>query len=253
MCIDINEHNWPDIVRDVHARMAEHVWPDLAAISKTDDNESGKAHGSGVYLDIKTRPYLLTCEHVVRQGYDNGYRITHLPKAGDNYCAFNNPWFYAPDPVDLAITYIDPRVWSQGERLGLPASRIATTHDVVQNELLLLCGYPGFGSYFSRFTGEPVLDTRLIPYTAWQTTLPAGFDPRIHFALQYEMGLAEATDRGNAKLRDPPGFSGAPIWDTGYVASNCSKSWTPGQGRIIGIATRWVEEDSCIVAIKAEG
>lgn len=115
----------------------------------------------------------------------------------------------------------------------------------------MLCGYPEAASSFSRFSGEPVLDSRLTPYTARETALPGSFDPGIHFALQYEMGLAEDVARGNAKLPDPPGFSGSPIWDTGFVASGCSKAWIPEQARITGIATRWIEEDSCIIGTKA--
>ena len=249
MCNNITEANWSGVVRNVHTRMAEHIRPYIASISRTDDDQSSEAHGSGVYLEFKERSYLLTCEHVVR-AYQQGYRIAHLPKAGSNYCAFNNPWFPDPYPVDLALTYIDPRVWSEGEKLGFPVSRIATNHHVADHELLMLCGYPGAASYFSRFSGEPVLDSRLIPYTARETALPTGFDPGIHFALHYEMTLAESVDEGSAKLPEPPGFSGSPIWDTGFVASNCSKDWTPEQARIIGIATRWIEEHSCIVATK---
>lgn len=249
MYSNVTQENWPDIVRNIHTRMAEHVRPYLASISMSDDNQSGQACGSGVYLQLNARPYLLTCEHVARAS-NKGYRIAHLPKAGDNYCAFPYPWFPDPYPVDLALTYIDPQTWSRGDRLGLPANRIAPAHDVASHELLMLCGYPGAASYFSRFSGEAVLHSHLIPYTARETVLPGGFDPGIHFALQYEMGLAETIDGSNNKLPEPPGFSGSPIWDTRFIANNCSKDWAPQQSRVIGIATHWIKEDSCIVATK---
>src|SRR5207244_1760712 len=64
--------------------------------------------------------------------------------------------------------------------------------------------------------------------------------------------LAEPADGGKAKLPEPDGFSGSPIWDTGFVASGCSKNWTPAQGRIVGIATcRPNESSSSVVATKA--
>src|SRR5580692_6333925 len=191
---NITPENWPDIARHVHSQTAAHVRPYLASISKTQDNQNGKAHGSGVYLEVKERHYLLTCEHVVQKGYSDGYRIAHLPTVGGYYCAFNNPWFFELYPLDLALTYIDPGIWSGGDRMGLAASRIAPAHDAAPNELLVLCGYPGAASYFTRFTGEPVLDSHLIPYTARETALPEGYDPDIHFALQYEMDLAEPAD-----------------------------------------------------------
>jgi hypothetical protein len=113
---DITEKEWSNLVRDVHMRMAKHVQPYLASISKTDDNTSGMAHGSGVYLELKERVGLLTCHHVVNTASVMGYRIAHLPKAGAYYHAFKNPWVTEPSPADLALTYIGSEVWSQGDR-----------------------------------------------------------------------------------------------------------------------------------------
>jgi hypothetical protein len=248
----ITPENWPGIVRRVHAEMAEHVRPYLASISKTNDNKSGQTHGSGIYLAMKKGPSLATCEHVVQQGYEGGYRIAHLPKAGGHYYAFNNEWSAVPDPVDLALIQIDPAIWSAGDRLALPLNRIAATHDIAPHELLMLCGHPGKAAYFTSFTDEPELLSPLIPYTARETALPAGYDPAFHFALQYEMNLAEAADDSRKTLPSPKGFSGAPIWDTGFVAGGFSEHWAPAQARVIGMAAEWVENKSCIIGIKAE-
>jgi hypothetical protein len=162
---------------------------------------------------------------------DSGHRISHLPKAGSNYHAFMHPFFAEAYPKDLALTYIDPRSWSQGDRLALPIGRMASAHDVTQNELLLLCGYTGTTSYFSRFSGEPVLDSPLIPYTARETTLPVGFDSDIHFALHYEMDLAEAADGSKAKLPKPGGFSGFPDLGHGFRRERLLQRLDAGAGK----------------------
>ena len=65
---NITQEPWAEIVRRVHMAMAAHVSPYIASISRSVDNENGTAHGSGIYLDIKDRPFLLTCEHVVHTG-----------------------------------------------------------------------------------------------------------------------------------------------------------------------------------------
>jgi hypothetical protein len=36
------------------------------------------------------------------------------------------------------------------------------------------------------------------------------------------------------------------------IGSKCSEDWTPCRSRVIGIASQWLENQSCIVAIKAE-
>ena len=110
---------------------------------------------------------------------------------------------------------------------------------------------PGGPSYFSRFGGTPTLYSPTIPYTARETDLPSDLDAETHFALKYEMELSESVDGSTDRLPEPGGFSGSPIWDSGFVAK-CSKHWAPARARIVGIATRWIQEDSCIIATKAE-
>jgi len=143
MCEDITEKKWAAQVQRVHSQMASYVQPYLASISRTYDNIHAQHHGSGVYLELNSDRYLLTCEHVVRTGYENGNRITHLPKANSYYHSFPTEWRAVPFPVDLAINHIVPDFWSQSDRQFLPLSRIAETHDVTPNELLMLCGYRG--------------------------------------------------------------------------------------------------------------
>ncbi len=252
MCQDITAENWPDLVRRVHTATAAHVRPYTASISRSVDDESGAAHGSGLYLDIKGRPFLLTCEHVVRRGYEGGGRIAHLPRAGGNYHAFPNPWFSECDPVDLAVTAIDATNWSGGDRRALPVSRVAKSYEIAPNELLILSGYPAKAAYFSRFTGEPVLDSPLVPYTARVAALPEGVDSARYFGLQYEMEKAEAADGGKGRLPPAPGFSGSPIWDAGFVAGGCREDWTPEAARVIGVAVRWNEGESFVLAVKAQ-
>ena len=66
------------------------------------------------------------------------------------------------------------------------------------------------------------------------------------------MDLAEATDGSNRKLPPPPGFSGSSVWDTGFVRSGESKTWDAANGKVVGIAQRWVEDEACLICIKAE-
>jgi hypothetical protein len=94
------------------------------------------------------------------------------------------------------------------------------------NELLMLCGYSGEASSFKGYP-PPELQSSLVPYTARERALPADYDPAMHFALQYEMNLAESVDGIGKKLPKPGGFSGSPIWDTRFVAGGCSNAGRP--------------------------
>lgn len=150
------------------------------------------------------------------------------------------------------MTAVAPASWSSGDRPALPVSRVAKNYDVAPNELLMLCGYPAKAAYFSRFTGQPVLNSPLIPYTAREAALPEGLDPARYFGLHYEMVKAEAADAGTGKLPPAPGFSGSPIWDTGFVAGGCCDDWRPEKARVVGVCLRWNEGESFVLALRAE-
>jgi hypothetical protein len=248
---DIIDKERRRLVRDVHMRMASYVHPYLASISKTDDGLNGIAHGSGLYLQLRDEIGLLTAEHLLSNEVGTGFSLTHLLKANDYYRKFENPWIGDPFPVDLAVTYINSETWSQGDRHALSPTHISKTHDVAAHELLFLCGYPGKTAYFSRFGDAPTLHSPAIPYSAHETALPSGFNTETHFALKYEMKLSESASGSTEELPEPGGFSGSPIWNSGFVASNCSKDWAPEQARMIGIVTHWKMEDSCVIAVKA--
>jgi hypothetical protein len=111
----VNSQDWKERVGHIHAEMAVHVQPFLASISKTDDGESGRACGTGVYLELQECPFLLTCEHVARWQGKNGYRLAHLLVPNGLYHAFSNP-FLADRLVDLALTHIASTIWSEGEK-----------------------------------------------------------------------------------------------------------------------------------------
>jgi hypothetical protein len=66
------------------------------------------------------------------------------------------------------------------------------------------------------------------------------------------MDLAEATDGSNRKLPPPPGFSGSSVWDTRFVRSRESNTWNASNAKVVGIAQRWVEDEACLICIKAE-
>ena len=228
--------------------------PSVASLSRTRDNQRGDAVGSGIYLKLLNRPYWLTCEHVLGKGYAPVYRLTHLPKSDDFYQAFPHVWFVEPWPVDLGVIYIDPQVWKKGDREGVPLGRIAERYDPVEHELLFICGHPAAEASFRDIPGEDrQLKSNRISYLAREAPLPAGIDPASHFALQYEMNLAKATDPSRKrKLPPPPGFSGSAIWDCGFVRSGCAEKWDPSEARLVGVAQRWLEDESCLIAIKAE-
>jgi hypothetical protein len=249
---DAKDEAWRNDVKRVHRQMVERIRGSVASISRTRDDRTVEAAGSGVYLKLLERIYLLSCEHVVTKGYSSGFRLAHLPRADASYHVFPHPWIKQEWPVDLALTYIDPSALENWDKVPLPLSSIAERFTPSPSELLIISGHPGAESKFRNIPGDVKLESTRVTYLARETTLPAGLNPDSHFALQYEMDLAEPTDDRKGNLPLPPGFSGSGIWDTGFVRSRHSKNWTAAEARLVGIAQRWVKEDACLICIKSE-
>jgi len=140
---NVTEETWPVHVHRVHREMTVLVRPSVASLSRTRDRKRGEAVGSGIYLTILNRPYLLTCEHVIRKTALAGCSLTHQPKTGDYYHGFPHPWFMEPSPVDLAVTFIDLASWEVGDKIGVPVELFAERYAPTEHEIAFCGGSPG--------------------------------------------------------------------------------------------------------------
>jgi hypothetical protein len=249
---EVTEQNWPHHRARVHREMSALTTPFIASLSRTKDNRRGEHVGTGIYITLQGKRFLLTCEHELQQGYRPDYRLAHLPKAEGNYYAFPHPWIAFPWPVDLGLTCIDPPVWPESDRSSVPVDLIANRYEPVEHELLFVAGHPGAMASFQDIPGDVKLKSNRALYLAREAPLPAGFDSATHFAMEYEMDQAQSTDGTKQKLPPPPGLSGSAIWDTRFAASGYDEKWSVSQATLVGIAQRWIKEENCIIGIKAE-
>lgn len=249
----VTEQNWPTYTARVHRAMSALVLPFIASLSRTRDNRRGEAVGSGVYLKLRGKRFLVTCEHELTKGYQPNYRLAHLPMAERNCYAFPQPWTAFKWPVDLGLTCIDPPLWPETDRSEVPLELIAERYAPVEHELLFVAGHPGEMAKFQDIPGDVKLKSDRALYLAREASLPAWYDSATHFALDYDMDKARATDGSKRKLPRPPGLSGSAIWNTGFVASGYADDWDASHARLVGIAQCWVPEENCIIGVKAEG
>jgi trypsin-like peptidase len=248
----IAEKEWPEVRKHISQSMTERVAPYLASISLKTPEGKVFLLGSGIYLELNGAPYLLTCEHIARNQGRNMSRLGHVLEDGANYLAFPHPFAGRLAPEDLAITQVHLEYWKSGTRLSLPIDQVALSHQPAENELLFMCGYPGERSYFSPFDSNLV--AKVIPYSAPQVALPADrrFTDEFHFAIPYSTELAESLSVNQSPLPKAGGFSGAPVWDTRFVAGGCTTNWSAVNARLTGIAFWWDQKDGRLVCTRAE-
>lgn len=211
----------------------------------TADLKSGHVLGTGNVLRTDQGTYLLTAAHVPLKQMDGplAYAIGNgvFPEV------ITQPWHCIGEPSDLALVRIDP----------LPvALRRCVTYDMLDTasstdasvDFHHIHGYPAARSRFSAF--GPGVFSQTLPYTTVNASLPAGFNPRIHMAIEYPNEDQRRADGKMEGLPDPGGLSGAIIWNTHYCAN--SASWSPNQLSIAAIAIRWSQVDGLIIGTRVE-
>jgi hypothetical protein len=215
-----------------------------------DHGDYGAGWGSGSFLRLQNRIYILTNEHVATVRANKRTLTSQLRGTEDIWRIVGNHFEY-PAPLDLALLPVPGSMWSSshGSR-PIDVSQIALAHQPVEGELLAFTGFAGervqfhFGGLFSEATC----------YVAREIELPQDprFDSRFHFGIDYRPGLAEQV-AGSAGLPLPPGLSGSTVWNTNFVAANkAGKTWEPELAVVTGVVWGWPSDHGSIVATRAE-
>ncbi len=242
---------WSKICEDVSVKMIEHVKQYVTPISKVVSESDGEHLGTGSYIEFDDKKFVITNEHVAK--HLNESSLTHKYWNNENIIKFSNPFSTLSHPIDLAISKIDDRNWSnfKHESNAIPFDRFAKSHDTAEHELLFFAGYSGeIANFYFNFMNTPGT-----PYLTQELPFPSNVaeaDPEFHFALHYSPEKATSID-GTSSLPDPHGFSGSLVWDTKVVACmKEGKSWSPALAEVTGIVWGWPSSSACILVTKVE-
>lgn len=227
------EDRWRDVTQEVVRLMAEHASKFITPISKVLSDDYGELLGTGSYVQLRGRPYLLTNEHVAR--YRDKYALAHLPNPDDFFQRVVRPFQAQGIPVDAAIARIHDEIMGRAIQLPIPSSRFARKHEPVTDELLFMVGYPGKRARFSALAGA--LATTAVPYLTQQVRQESVTSAE-HFRLNYNPERAWSVSRRGSFLPEPPGFSGSLVWDTGYVRKR-GQDWSPADATVTGLVFGW--------------
>jgi hypothetical protein len=214
---------------ECHAHMRLTTYPFITPICKQAIARIGELLGTGTFVELRGRPYILTCEHVVRQGV--GFRLSHFIGGGRFTSSIDFPFMAAPSPIDAAIARVNPEVSVGGDREVLPASSLDRTFSPVEGELMFVNGYSCALEAFDADT----LRAHATPLTVDLIDLPLGddLDPAKHIAVRYPVAACQPGGQ-TGFLPEPFGLSGSALWDTKYVAAG-TDDWIPGNAKVVGL------------------
>lgn len=247
---------WSAAIPKVVEEMTAYLRPYRTAIyehhaASGDDEEHGTGWGSGSYLRLGDKVFILTNEHVSCVRRQNRV-LAHQFDGQEDIRRIVGDHVEYPYPLDLALLPVDMTAWDDLSNLSktIGVDRIALAHDPVEGEILTFTGFAGERVSF-RFRTVLAQGTC---YTAREAVLPQSdqFSPRFHFGIEYRPDLAtDVIDR--AGLPDPHGFSGSTVWNTGFVAAKMEGvSWSPDMAKVTGVIWGWPSGNALLVATRAE-
>lgn len=243
------EEEWTRAMPEVVREMTEYVGPYCTPIAK-DHGDHGEAWGSGTYLWLRDRIFILTNAHVAVAQTDQQRLIYQMHGSDDLFRVVGGhaakEW-----PIDLAILPAQAG-WDQAKHQAkaLSLDQISIGHDTAPTEILTFYGFSGersgfhFGTHISSGTSSTSRETTLL--------VDERFNWRFHFGLDYRPDLA-TTVLGTHGLPRPHGFSGSAVWNTGFVEARMrGVEWTPELARVTGVNWGWPSGQACLVATRAE-
>jgi hypothetical protein len=249
------EEEWNAAIPGVVKAMTDYLRPYRVAITEHKQDDDGQNYGdgwgSGSFLRLGDKVYILTNQHVActrEEGRVLGYQFDgaeDIRRVVGNHAEF-------PNPLDVAVLAVDMKAWTDASNKSkaINVEQIALGHNLVQTELLTFTGFAGERTSFhfnTLFTEGTCFTAREIPLRQ-----DARFSSRFHFGIDYRPNLA-STVIGDKGLPLPPGLSGSTVWNTGFVAAKIAGvPWTPDMAKVTGIVWGWPSEHACLIATRAE-
>jgi hypothetical protein len=215
-----------------------------------DHGEYGRPWGSGAFIELDGRKYILTNKHVacVRGSYKLGFRLDEqedMPRVIGDHIEIGPPW-------DLALLPVKDEVW-----LGLKhrsaliqVDQLALAHTPCQGEIFAVAGFAGERTKFlfeqMNFESTTSLSCEV------ELDDHDEIDHRFHFGIVYRTNLATSVV-GKQGLPKPTGLSGSTVWNTCFVeAKKKGSTWTPKLAKVAGVVWGWPSGQGALVATKAE-
>ena len=216
-----------------------------------DHGDYGEPWGSGSFLQLGERKFVLTNEHVAKRRR-SGARLGVRLEGQDNLMILVGDHIELPWPWDLALIPVSDAAWIAVEHTSLAISvdQIFPVHAAAPTEVFAFSGYAGERTHF--VFGEMQFGASTSLAREIELGPDTDIDPRFHFGLSYLPDLATSVvgDRG---LPDPHGMSGSTVWNTRFVEAKLNgRVWSPELATVTGVAFGWPSGQGAIAAIRAE-
>lgn len=251
----MNDRSGVDIAAVSMDAMLKHVGPSTVGMVDTQHPEMPLS--SGVLIEIACHTFIATAKHCVPLAPEK--RLWILPNQPKTYTegmlGFRR--IERHDDLDLAVLEIDAEALGGYAPGKSPASldQIGLLGIGREEKPMGVCGcpvqfYSGSGSEAN--PGRALMNfymTSVFPESDFPTVpeddRPADADEDIFY--EYASEGIQLQTGATTSLYSPIGFSGGGVWDAGFTKGEL---WQPGNARLFGIQSRWLESSRYVRAIQ---
>ncbi|MYM83350.1 hypothetical protein GTP44_15480 [Duganella sp. FT50W] len=240
--------------------MGDFVDPFVTAIAliKPGDtrNPPGDHEGTGNFVTIDNRIYIVTCEHVARS--QSSGMLGWTPFGSNAGLSIPESFQSDPYPVDIAATRLSSNSWTLVPHRAQCATTemFANTHSPVEGEFLYVFGFPGseatagFGQHLIRGIGVITHEGPYDPVLLKESPVPK---EGIHLCLPYLPEVAEVVAGDNGVLPLGDGLSGSFLWNTRYKeVTDAGGAWSPTDAQITGLVWGHSQKAGMLIASRVE-
>ncbi len=210
---------------------------DIIETSHGTSHHQMKYRGSGCYLSYDGFPFVLTAKHVIDS--ENVKHCIHSTSSGSKAFPFRDGWISPKDAgADVAIYGCFQQILDESGIQPLPYSELMVPSFNHHDAFYYCNGFPGATMLSLPFVGETSFVGN--PFIGKQVSLPEGYNPEIHFAIEYPC------------TTDPYGMSGSPIWNLRFHCMNNFETWSPDAVSFAGVVHKWHKESQKLIVTNVE-
>ena len=250
----ITEAEWNNRIPAIVSRMRDYISQYRCPIikHKTDEEgEFGELLGSGSFIELHGRVFILTNYHVSKQSEADS--LAFMMKGSDNIFKLSKESVFLDYPFDLSLILINSQIWENRppETNCIPIEKFLDIEDPLEHELFAFTGFPGASSKFL----HEKLYIKGFCYTARIISLPTDerVDPDYHIGLEWNPEKATSVDMVKEVLPSPKGMSGSTLWNTRFVESlHKGIEWSPSQADVSGIIWGWPSNKNLLISTKVK-
>lgn len=232
----------PDLTTAMMAYLKQYRTPIFV-----DHGDHGEPWGSGSFIELDGRKYILTNQHVANTPKQIGFRLDgqeDMPRISGNYVEQGWPW-------DLALLPVSDEIWSSLDHRSalIQVEQLALAHTPFPTEVFAVSGFAGERTKF--LFGEMQFESTTSLAREAALAEHDEIDRRFHFGVDYLPDLVTVV--AGKGLPKPSGLSGSAIWNTCYVEAKAQGvEWTPSLAKVAGVVWGWPSGQGVLCVTKVE-